>query len=107
MKRSHLPLNALRSFEAAARHGVFMRAAEELAVTHGAISRQVAALEGVLGTRLFLRQGRNLVLTAPGEALLRETTAAFDRISLAVANAARRHAGVALEVNAPPTFIMK
>ncbi|WDD95472.1 transcriptional regulator GcvA [Burkholderia sp. FERM BP-3421] len=59
-------LNALRVFEAAARHGSFSRAADELFVTHGAVSHQVRALESDLGTPLFLRHGRRLQLTEAG-----------------------------------------
>jgi len=56
MSRSRLPpLNAIKAFEAAARLGSFTRAAEELNVTHGAVSRQIRLLEDWLGTRLFVR----------------------------------------------------
>ena len=57
------PLNAIKAFEAAARLGSFTRAAEELNVTHGAVSRQVRLLEDWLGTRLFVRTSRNAVPT--------------------------------------------
>jgi hypothetical protein len=56
-------LNALRTFEAAARHETLMQAAEELHVTHGAVSRQVRALEQDLGEELFERSGRGKVPT--------------------------------------------
>ena len=55
---SRLPLNGLRTFEAAARRGSFLRAAEELNVTPGAVSRQIKALEAELGLRLFERFNR-------------------------------------------------
>ena len=60
------PLSSLRPFEAAARLESFSRAAEELHLTHGAVSHQVRALEEHLGTALFARQGKRVVLTAAG-----------------------------------------
>ena len=56
----------LRAFEAAARHENFSRAADELHLTHGAISHQVRALEEELGAPLFVRHGRNVKVTADG-----------------------------------------
>lgn len=70
MKRTHLPLNALRVFEAAARHLSFTRAADELAVTPAAVGQQIRALEETLGVVLFRRLTRNLELTAEGEQAL-------------------------------------
>ncbi len=67
MKRTHLPLNALRVFDAAARHLSFTRAADELAVTPAAVGQQIRALEDVLGVVLFRRTSRGLELT--GEAM--------------------------------------
>lgn len=66
---SHLPLNALRVFEACARHGSFLSAAEELAITPGAVSRHIKGLEAELETRLFDRFNRAVRLTAAGEQL--------------------------------------
>ncbi len=63
MKRTHLPLNALRVFDAAARHLSFTRAADELAVTPAAVGQQVRALEETLGVILFRRMTRGLELT--------------------------------------------
>jgi LysR family glycine cleavage system transcriptional activator len=64
---SRLPnLAALRAFEAAARHGNFSRAAEEIHVTHGAISHQVRALEEELGVQLFTRHGKRITITPDG-----------------------------------------
>src|SRR6056297_1087856 len=74
------PLNALRAFEAAARHQGFVGAAEELHVTRGAISRQVRLLEDHLGTRLFHRHGQGVALTDAGRRLLPVLTDAFGRI---------------------------
>ncbi len=76
------PLNALRAFEAAARHGSFTRAAAELCVTQGAISRQVQALESHYGVALFQRQHRRIELTEQGRVLLPALRDAFDRIAL-------------------------
>jgi LysR family glycine cleavage system transcriptional activator len=76
-------LNALRAFEAAARHQSFVKAADELHVTQGAVSRHVKLLEDELGVLLFRRQPRGIELTAQGRALLPELTAAFERIAQA------------------------
>ena len=80
MDRSQLPLNALRAFEAAARHLNFTRAAVELCVSQGAVSHQVAQLERRLGTRLFHRLPRGLSLTDDGQALVPVLVEAFDRL---------------------------
>ncbi len=80
MDRSHLPLNALRAFEAAARHLNFTRAAIELRVSQGAVSHQVALLESLLGVRLFRRLPRGLVLTDEGNALVPVLAESFERI---------------------------
>ena len=68
MKRTHLPLNALRVYDAAARHLSFTRAADELAVTPAAVGQQVRALEDVLGVVLFRRLPGGLELTPEGAA---------------------------------------
>lgn len=76
-----LPLNALRAFEASARHLSFTRAADELHVTQTAVSAQVKNLEDRLGARLFRRLPRGLVLTDEGQALLPMLTDSFGRIA--------------------------
>lgn len=81
MDRAQIPLNALRAFEAAARHLSFTRAAVELCVSQGAVSQQVAALEARLKTPLFRRLSRGLALTDEGHALLPVTAEALDRIA--------------------------
>ncbi|WP_447758880.1 LysR family transcriptional regulator [Sphingopyxis fribergensis] len=81
MDRAQLPLNALRAFEAAARHLNFTRAAIELHVSQGAVSHQVAQLERRLGTRLFHRLPRGLALTDEGHALVPVVADAFDRVA--------------------------
>lgn len=75
------PLHAVRAFEAAARHLSITRAADELNVTVGAVSRHVRALEARIGTPLFLRGSRGLVLTSAGQAFATSVTDALDRIS--------------------------
>lgn len=79
--RPHLPLNALRAFEASARHLSFTKAADELCVTQAAISHQVKALEARLGAQLFRRLPRGLALTDEGLALLPGLRDSFDRIA--------------------------
>lgn len=81
MDRSQLPLNALRAFEASARHLSFTRAAAELCVTQAAVSHQVKGLEARLGAVLFRRLAHGLVLTEEGQALLPILTDSFDRIA--------------------------
>lgn len=80
MDRAQLPLNALRAFEAAARHLNFTRAADELCVSQGAVSHQVARLEARLGVALFRRLPRGLALTDEGQALVPVLADAFDRV---------------------------
>lgn len=75
------PLNALRAFEAAGRHLSFSRAADELAVTPGAISQQMRILETWLGTPLFRREPKGLVLTEVGLAALPHMREGFDRLA--------------------------
>ncbi len=81
MDLSLLPLNALRAFEAAARHLSFTRAGLELRVTQAAASQQVKSLEQILGVPLFRRLSRGLALTEEGEALLPVLTDVFRRIA--------------------------
>jgi LysR family transcriptional regulator of beta-lactamase len=83
MARAPVPLNALRAFEAAARHLSFTRAAEELSVTQAAVSHQVKGLEARLKVKLFRRSNRGLQLTDEGLALapsLWEAFGAIDRL---------------------------
>ncbi len=81
MLRPHLPLNALRAFEASARHLSFTKAAIELCVTQAAISHQVKGLEERLGVELFRRLPRGLALTDEGRSLLPTLRDSFDRIA--------------------------
>ena len=75
------PLNALRAFEASARHLSFKRAADELCVTAGAVSQQVKSLETDMGLKLFRRLPRGLLLTATGERYLPSISRTFHAIS--------------------------
>src|SRR6201988_4755170 len=75
-------LNALKAFEAAARHESFTKAADELSVTQGAVSHQVKALEVELGLRLFNRERQRLVITDAGRAYLEVVRDAFDRLAV-------------------------
>ena len=77
MKRTHLPLNALRVFDAAARHLSFTRAADELAVTPAAVGQQIRALEDVLGVVLFRRTSKGLELTEEATAGLEALRTGF------------------------------
>lgn len=81
MVRPYLPLNALRAFEASARHLSFTRAAIELSVTQAAVSHQVKVLENRLNVSLFKRLPRGLMITAEGEALLPLLRDSFDRMA--------------------------
>ena len=84
MKRQNLPLSGLRAFEAAARHQSFTAAAEELHVTHGAVSQQIKRLEVQTGLALFERHNRGVRLTEAGAALLPVLSGAFDQIGAAL-----------------------
>ena len=81
ISRRNLPLNALRAFEVAARHCHLRRAAEELGVTHGAVSRQIRQLEEQLGVALFDRSGNRLQLTQEGSRLARAVGEALDTLT--------------------------
>jgi Transcriptional regulator len=96
-------LRAIQAFEAAARHRSFTAAADELSVTQAAISHQITYLERDLGIPLFRRLTRQVVLTPEGEALARELSAGFERITNAIAVARGRNSSrVATRV--PPNF---
>jgi len=77
------PLNALRAFEAAARHGAFSAAAEELCVTPGAVAQQIKNLEDWVGAPLFDRKAQGVALTQLGAETARDLTLAFDQIGAA------------------------
>ena len=97
------PLNALRAFEAAARHGNFSKAATELHVTHAAISHQVRALEEEAGVALFHRTGRAVVLTDAGLSLLPVLSTALDQMAEGWAQT-RGETGGPVTVSVEPSF---
>src|SRR5918912_3242740 len=101
------PLNALKAFEAAARHESFTKAAEELCVTQGAVSHQVKALEEALGLKLFSRERQRLVITDAGRDYLAVLRDAFDRIALGTARIVTRQASGVLTVSTSPDFAAK
>ena len=102
------PLNALRHFEAVARHGSFAAAAADLHVTHWAVGKQIRLLEDWFGVPLFERRARGVVLTDQGAALLIDVSSAFERLATGAARlrqqqAVRRVAGV-VRLNVLPSF---
>src|ERR671912_2070559 len=107
MLRRLPPLNALKAFEAAARHESFTRAAEELCVTQGAVSHQVKALEATLGLKLFNRERQGLVLTEAGREYLAVLRDALDRIALGTARLVQRQSSGVLTVSTSPDFAAK
>lgn len=112
MAESRLPpLNALRAFEAAARHGNFAAAAADLHVTHWAIGKQIKLLEDWLGVPLFERRARGVALTGEGAELLGDAGEAFSRLAAAAAKlrrpqAPRRVSGM-VRVNVPTSFALR
>ena len=107
MKRTHLPLNALRVFEAAARHLSFTRAADELAVTPAAVGQQVRALEETLGVVLFRRTARGLELTPEAAESLNPLRAGFLNLEDAVRAMQVGQASAVLTLAAPPAALAK
>ncbi len=107
MPRRLPPLNALRAFEAAARHESFTRAAAELFVTQGAISQRVKALETELGLKLFNRERQRLVITEAGREYLAVVRDALDRIALGTERLIQRQGSGVLTVSTSPDFAAK
>jgi DNA-binding transcriptional LysR family regulator len=101
------PLNALRAFEAAGRLQSIRRAADELLVTPGAVSRQVQRLETYLGVRLFRRDPREIVLTTEGEQYLAGISRQLDGIREETQKLTGRKTVEILRVRAYTTFAMK
>ena len=104
MAKRFPPLSALRPFEAAARLESFSRAAEELSLTHGAVSHQVRALEEHLGTPLFSRQGKRVTLTPVGRAFAESVRTALQEIVRAAEAAGTRRGNNRLTVSSLPSF---
>ena len=101
------PLNALRAFEAAARHLNFSRAAEELAVTPGAVSQQIQNLEDYVGAALFRRTPKGLLLTDAAQTALPALREAFDRLAESASLLTAAVDGRRLTITAPPSFAAK
>lgn len=100
-------LTALRSFEAAARLSSITAAADELQVSHSAISQSIRQLEGYFGQKLFARSGRGIEPTPAALAYLDDVRAAFDRLAVASDQLARRGVQRQLSINATPSFAMR
>ena len=101
------PLNALRAFEAAARHLNFSRAADELSVTPGAVSQQIQNLEDYVGASLFKRTPRGLLLTDAAQTALPSLREAFDRLAEAASLLTAAVDGRRLTLTAAPSFAAK
>src|SRR5688572_32097019 len=97
------PLSTLRPFEAAARLQSFSRAAEELHLTHGAVSHQVRALEAHVGVPLFQRTGKRVSLTSAGKTFADKVRFALDEIATA-ANGLRSRREDRLNISVLPSF---
>lgn len=98
------PLNALKSFESAARHESFLKAAAELHVTPGAVSRLVKSLESHLGVELFIRSHRGVTITPEGRAFAQEVAEAFSRICHAADRVQQNVHDRGLSICCHPTF---
>jgi LysR family glycine cleavage system transcriptional activator len=107
MPRRLPPLNAIKAFEAAARHESFTRAAEELCVTQGAVSHQVKGLEAELGIKLFNRERQRLIITDAGRDYLAVVRDAFDRIAVGTERLLQRQSAGAITVSTSPDFAAK
>jgi LysR family glycine cleavage system transcriptional activator len=101
------PLNAVRAFEAAARHLSFTRAADELNVTPAAISHQVKGLEEWFGIKLFQRRNREILMTEPGQMLLPGVRDALDLLESSVQRISTSDGGNELRVTCMPSFAAK
>src|SRR5512146_2471819 len=107
MPRRLPSLNAVRAFEAAARHESFTQAAQELCVTQGAVSHQVKALEATLGVKLFNRERQRLVMTEAGREYLAVVRDALDRIAVGTERLVQRQSSGMLTVSTSPDFAAK
>ncbi len=106
MKLRDLPLSAIRAFTVTAQTGSVGKAAEELSVTHGAVSRQLANLEEWLGHPLFVREGRRLRLTPIGGRLAAQSGKAFSTLisaSIDLRGVPKRRQ---ISIEGPATFMM-
>lgn len=101
------PLRALRVFEAVARHESVTTAADELCVSHSAVSQQIRVLEEYFGQTLFRRSGRGIEPTLEAAAYMQEVRFCLDRLAVASEEMLQRTAGRCLKVNATPSFAMR
>jgi DNA-binding transcriptional LysR family regulator len=99
----HLPLTALRAFEAATRTGSFRSAADDLGLTPSAVSHAIRGLERDLGTVLFEREGRSIRLTPEGETLMRHVERGFGELQLGIGSVAARRPQL-LRLHTAPSF---
>ncbi|MEY4644225.1 MAG: hypothetical protein RLZZ596_1056 [Pseudomonadota bacterium] len=104
MARDLPPLNALRAFEAAARHNNYTVAARDLQVTQSAVSRQISTLEAWLSCKLFERHRQGVQLTPAGKELAAQASHWFDQIAQHVGRLKRPSTPRQLRINLPPTF---
>jgi LysR family glycine cleavage system transcriptional activator len=107
MLRRLPPLNALKTFEAAARSESFTRAAEELSVTQAAVSQQIKTLETTLGIKLFIRERQRLAMTEASRDYLVVVRDALDRIAIGTDRLVQRQTSGVLTVSASPDFAAK
>lgn len=107
MARDLPPLNALRAFEAAARLHSLSKAAIELNVTHGAVSRQIKVLEDDLGLALFSKEGRGLKLTDAGSRLRDASADAFERLRIACAELKQQTADAPFVLACPGSLLAR
>ncbi|EPL6454926.1 MULTISPECIES: LysR family transcriptional regulator [Providencia] len=101
------PLSTLRFFDIAAKAGSFVKAAQELNVTHSAISRQIRLLEEHLGVELFERRNRAVFLTPEGQLLLQTTRGMFEQLSAAVEQIKTNSTPDVVSLSCEPTIAMK
>ncbi|MDR1708925.1 MAG: transcriptional regulator GcvA [Candidatus Accumulibacter sp.] len=107
MSRRLPPLNAVRAFEACARSTSFTRAAEELCVSQGAVSRHIASLEEWLNVKLFRRVHRGIELTPQGSTYFRIVKSALDQVEAATNRLKRSPDEKRLRLKLPPTFALR
>lgn len=106
MKPALPPLSSLRAFVAVARLGSVVAAAEELHVTHSAVSHQIRALEDYLGVALVSRTGRRTALTNEGRIYAYQIRQALDNVAAATARLRQQRGGQVLRVSVLPSFAM-
>ncbi|MDB4837747.1 transcriptional regulator GcvA [Marinomonas sp.] len=101
------PLNSLKCFESAARHGSFNKAAEELFVTPSAISHQIKGLEAFLGLELFRRTKRKVVLTEAGESYIKPIKSIFEQLDNATSELKSKQEAGSLKLAVAPAFLTR